>query len=96
MQAFALESVGFIQRIEFGMQRIPYLERGQFASKACVNFGEHNSLKVKCEKNWYWDVSSCVLRTLKGFCMAKSTVDLDVKIVLSKYRFIGVAAFANI
>ena len=36
-----------------------------------------------------------VLRTLKGFCMAKSVVDLDVNIVLSKYGFIGVAAFAN-
>jgi len=28
--------------------------------------------------------------------MAKSAVDLDVNIVLSKYGFIGVAAFANI
>jgi len=28
--------------------------------------------------------------------MAKSEVDLDVNIVLSKYGFIGVAAFANI
>jgi len=28
--------------------------------------------------------------------MAKSAVDLDVNTVLSKYGFIGVAAFANI
>jgi len=34
-----------------------------------------------------------VLRTLKGFCMAKSVVDLDVNIVLSKYGFNGVAPF---
>ena len=41
----------------------------------------------------YRDVSSCVLQTLKGFCMAKSAVDLDVNIVLSKYGFNGVAPF---
>jgi len=44
-------------------------------------------------KNWDRDVSSCVLRTLKGFCMAKSVVDFDVNIVLSKYGFNGVAPF---
>ena len=64
------------------------MERGQFASKARVDFAVHNSLKVKCAKNWYQDVSSCVLGTLKGFCM-----DLDVNIVLSKYGFNGVAPF---
>ena len=62
-------------------------------SKACVNFAIHNSFKVKCAKNWYRNISSCVLRTLKGFCMAKSAVDLDVNIVLSKYGFNGVAPF---
>ena len=30
---------------------------------------------------------------MKGFCMAKSAVDLDVNIVLSKYGFNGVAPF---
>ena len=74
------------------MQR-RYLERGRFASKACVDFAIHNSFKVKCSKNRYQDVSSCVLRTLKGFCMAKSAVDLDVNIVLSKYGFNDVAPF---
>ena len=61
-----------------------------------IDFAIHNSFKVKCAKNWYRDVSSRVLRTLKGFCMAKSAVDSDVKIVLSKYGFIGVGSFANI
>ena len=75
---------------------VRYLERGRFASKACVDFAIHYSFKVKCAKNWYRDVSSCVLRTLKGFCMAKSVVDLDVNIVLSKYGFIGAVAFSNI
>ena len=51
----------------------------------------HYSFKVKCAKNWYRDVSSCVLRTVIGFCMVKSVVDLDVNIVLSKYGFNGVA-----
>jgi len=78
------------------VQQAAYMESGRFASKACVDFAVHNSFKGKCAKNWYRDVSSCVLYTLKGFCMAKSPVDLDVNIVLSKYGFIGVAAFANI
>ena len=38
-------------------------------------------------------VFSCVLRSLKGFCMANSAVYLDVNIALSKYRFNGVAFF---
>ena len=38
-------------------------------------------------------VSSGVLLTLKGFCVAKSAVDLDVNIALSKYWFNGVASF---
>ena len=75
------------------MQRTGYLARGRFTSKACVNFVIHNSFKVKCAKNWYRNVSSCVLRTLKGFFMAKLAVDLDVNIVLSKYGFSGVAPF---
>ena len=41
-------------------------------------------------KNLYRDVSSGMLLTLKGFCMAKSAVDLDVNIALSKYGFNGV------
>ena len=78
------------------VQHAVYLERGQFASKACINFAVYNSFKVKCVKNWYRDVSSCVLCTLKGFFMAKSVVDIDVNIALSNYKFNGVAAFANI
>jgi len=70
-----------------------YLEKVLFSSKACVDFAIHNSFKVKCAKNWYRDVSSCVLRTLKGFFMAKLAVDLDVNIVLYKYGFNGVAPF---
>ena len=57
--------------------RAGYLERGRSASKACVDFAVNNSFKVKCVKNWYRDISSCVLCTLKGVCMAKSPVDLD-------------------
>ena len=34
-----------------------------------------------------------MLLTLKGFCMAKSVVDLDVDIALSKYGFNGVVFF---
>ena len=36
---------------------------------------------------------SCVLRPLKGFCMANLAVYLDVNIALSKNRFNGVAYF---
>ena len=67
-----------------------------FSSEACDDFAIHYSFKVRCAKNLYRDVSSGMLLTLKVFCMAKSAVDLDVNIVLSKYGFIGVAAFANI
>jgi len=67
------------------------LERGWFTSKASVDFALQNSFKVKCAKNWYRNFSSCVLSILKGFYMAKSAVDLDVNIVLSKYGFNGVA-----
>jgi len=67
-----------------------------FSSEACGDFAIHKSFKVKCAKNLYRDVSSGVLLTLKGFCMAKLAVDLDVNIALSKYGFNGVAAFANI
>ena len=52
-------------------------------------------LKIKCFIKWYRDVSRCVLRTLKGFCMAKSAQNLDVNIVLSKCEFIGVGAFES-
>ena len=58
-----------------------------------MDFAINYSFKVKCAKNWYRDVSSCVLRTLKGFCMAKLVVDLDVNIVLSKYGFNGFVPF---
>ena len=43
---------------------LPYLEKGRFTSKACVNFAVHNSFKVKCVKNWNRDFSSCVFCTL--------------------------------
>ena len=75
------------------VHRAAYLERVRFASKACVDFAIHYSFKGKCAKNWYRYVFSCVLRSLKGFCMAKSAVDLDVNIALSKNRFNGVAYF---
>jgi len=64
-----------------------------FSSEACDNFAIHYSFKVKCAKNLYRDVSSGMLLTLKGFCMAKLAVDLDVNIALSKYGFNGVASF---
>ena len=64
-----------------------------FSSEACSDFAIHYSFKVKCAENLYWDVSSGMLLTLKGFCMAKSAVDLDVNIALSKYGFNGVAFF---
>jgi len=64
-----------------------------FSSEACSDFAKHYSFKVKCAKNLYQDVSSGVLLTLKGFCNAKSVVDLDVNIALSKYGFNGVAFF---
>ena len=35
------------------VRRAAYLERGRFASKACVDFAIHNSFKVKCANNWY-------------------------------------------
>ena len=60
-----------------------------------MDFAIHYSFKVKCVKNWYRDISSCVLLTLKGFCMALLAVDLDVNIALSKYGFNGVAAFES-
>ena len=64
-----------------------------FSSEACGNFAIHYSFKVKCAKNLYRDVSSGMLLTLKVFCMAKSAVDLDLNIALSKYGFSGVASF---
>ena len=64
-----------------------------FSSEACGDFAIHKSFKVKCAKKFYRDVSSGVLLTLKGFCMAKSAVDLYVNIALSKYGFNGVASF---
>ena len=72
------------------------MERGRFASKACVDFAVHHSFKGKCFINWYWDVSGCMLHTLKGFYMAKSAQNLNMNRVLSKCEFVGVAAFANI
>ena len=67
-----------------------------FASEAGGDFAIHYSFKVKWVKNLYRGVSSAMLLTLKGFCMAKSAVDLDVNIALSNYGINGVAAFANI
>ena len=67
-----------------------------FASEAGGNFAIHYSFKVKCAKNLYRNVSSGILLTLKGFCMANSAVYLDVNIALSNYGFNGVAAIANI
>ena len=64
-----------------------------FSSEACSDFAIHYSFKLKCAKNLYLDVSSGMFLTLKGFCMAKSAVDLDVNIALSKYGFNGVAFF---
>ena len=64
-----------------------------FASEAGSDFAMHYSFKVKCAKNLYRNVSSGILLTLKGFCMANSVVYLDVNIALSKYRFNGVAFF---
>ena len=64
-----------------------------FSSEACDDFAIHYSFKVKCANNLYRDVSSSMLLTLKVFCMAKSAVDLDVNIALSKYGFSGVASF---
>ena len=56
---------------------------------------EHLPLKVrglsKELSSAHRDVSACVLRTLKGFCMAKSAVDLDV--TLSKYGINGIDSF---
>ena len=65
------------------MQRT-YLERGQFASKTCIDFVVYRSFKVKGSINWYQDVYGCVLHTLKGFCMAKSAQNLVVNIGLTK------------
>ena len=65
-----------------------------FSSEACGDFAIHYSFKVKCAKNLYRGVvSSGMLLNLKGFCRAKSAVDLDVNIDLSKYGFNGVASF---
>ncbi len=58
-----------------------------------MDFAIHYSFKGKCLKNWYRYVFSCVLRSLKAFCMAYSAVYLDVNIALSKYWFNGVAFF---
>ena len=76
-----------------GVCRAAYLERVRFASEAGGDFAIHYSFKGKCSKNWYRYVFSCVLRSLKAFCMANSAVYLDVNIALSKYRFNGVAFF---
>ena len=67
-----------------------------FASEAGGNFAIHYSFRVKCAKNLYRNISSGILLTLKGFCMANLAVYLDVNIALSNYGFNGVAAFANI
>jgi len=64
-----------------------------FSSEACCDFAIHYSFKGKCAKNLYRYIFSCVLRSLKGFCMANSAVYLDVNFALSKYRFNGVAFF---
>ena len=70
-----------------------YFENCGFTSKAGIDFAVHCSFKVKCLINWYRDVSVCVLRTLKGFYMAKSVQILYMNIVLSKCEFIGDEAF---
>ena len=49
-----------------------YLERGQFAPKACINFAVLHYFKGKCLINWYREISGCVLRSLKDLCMTKS------------------------
>jgi hypothetical protein len=76
-----------------GVCRAGYLERVRFATEACVDFAIHYSFKGKCVKNFYRNVSSGILLTLNGFCMANSAVYLDVNIALSKYWFNGVAFF---
>ena len=59
MQTFALESAGFIQRIEFGMQQTWNV--GCSHLKACIDFAVQHTFKGKCAKNWYWDLSGCGL-----------------------------------
>ena len=72
-----------------------HFESCGFSSITGVDFAVHHSFKAKCAKNWYRDVSGCVFRTLNGFCLAKSAQNLDMKRLLSKCEFIGVAAFEN-
>ena len=59
----------------------------------CVNFAVYSTFKVKCSINWHQVVSGCVFRSLKDFCIAKSVLNFNVNIALSKGEFIGVVSF---
>jgi len=68
---------------KYGVWHAADFERGGFSSKACVDFAMQHTFKVKCAKNWYREISGCVLWSLKDFCMPKSAQNLYVNIVLS-------------
>ena len=88
MRTLTLQSAVFFQRIEFSMQRT-WNESCSHLKLAAITLFFQSKM---CQK-FVQGVSSGMLLTLKGFCMAKSAVDLDVNIALSKYGFNGVASF---